>query len=649
MAKLEAGREVDGGRYRLISRLGSGGMADVWLADDTTLGRKVALKFLHERFAEDKQFVERFKREAQSAAGLQHPNVVGVYDRGEWEGTHYIAMEYVAGAALKDLIERGLSAGEAVEITRQILAGAKFAHERGIVHRDLKPGNVLVDREGRARVTDFGIARAGASEITQTGSVLGTAHYLSPEQAQGLDVGPASDLYSTGVILYEALTGKIPFDGDSAVTIALKQVSEQPRPPSELNPTVSPALDAVVLKALAKDPANRFSSAEEFSKALDEAEADPTTIADTAAYGAVGPVAAAAGLGAAAGAVMGADPAEAAMAQEQEAAKATQDSGWMTRKRAAVIAAIVLLLGAVAAYALTRPEQIPVPKVTSESLTEAQTLLENEGFDVDVRQEPSCNEPDTVIEQNPGAGAKADEGSTVELVVSTGAEVNIPQVQGLSEADATKKLQKASLLVRSRREFSNKVKPGRAISTKPPAGAEVDCQGRVTLLVSRGLDIVELPDVVGLQREEAESELKRLGFIVDVDIRDADEPEGQVIGQDPGTGSQLKKGTTITIIVSTGAGSVIVPGVEGQSEEAARALLTGRGLSVTIQEELTTDASEDGRVIDQAPSAGTRVRMGDPVTIIVGVFEEEEEEEPEPTEEPPPEEEEPPKRKAAGP
>jgi eukaryotic-like serine/threonine-protein kinase len=285
--------------------------------------------------------------------------------------------------------------------------------------------------------------------------------------------------------------------------------------------------------------------------------------------------------------------------------------------------------------------------VTEEDADAAETLLEARGFDVDVRQEPSCNDPDTVIEQSPGAGEKADEGSTVELVVSTGAEVRVPQVQGMLAAQATRRLQGASLLVRSRQEFSNKVKPGRAIATKPPAGAEVACQSRATLLISRGVDVVSLPDMIGLQREEAESELRRLGFIVDVDTRHADEPEGQVIGQDPGPGSELQKGDTVTIVVSTGAGSVIMPSVEGQSEDAARALLTGRGLSVTIQEELTSDPSEDGRVIDQAPSAGTRLRMGDPVTIVVGVLEEEEEEEPPPPEEePPPPEEEPPKRGA---
>src|SRR5436190_11691444 len=277
------------GRYKLLGRLGSGGMADVWCAEDTMLDRRVALKFLHERFAQDEQFVERFRREASSAAGLQHPNVVGVFDRGIYDGSHYIAMEYVEGASLNDLIERGLSVPEAVEIVRQVLAGARYAHANGIVHRDLKPQNVLVDAEGRARATDFGIARAGASEITQTGSVLGTAQYLSPEQAQGLPVTAASDIYSIGVMLYESLTGRVPFDGDSPVTVALKQVSERPRAPSELKPQVSRALDAVVLRALAKDPGNRFGSAEEFIAALDAAEADPSGAAfgDTASYAAV--------------------------------------------------------------------------------------------------------------------------------------------------------------------------------------------------------------------------------------------------------------------------------------------------------------------------------------------------------------------------
>jgi len=221
------------GRYRLISRLGAGGMADVFLVEDQQLGRKVALKLLYRRFAEDPDFVERFRREAQAAAGLQHPNVVGVYDRGSFDDTYYIAMEYLPGQTLKQLIRREapLDPVRAIDLTLQILRAARFAHHRGVVHRDLKPHNVIVDDSDHAKVTDFGIARAGASDMTETGSIMGTAQYLSPEQAQGHVVSEQSDLYSIGIVLYEMLTGRVPFDADAAVTIALKHVSESPTPP----------------------------------------------------------------------------------------------------------------------------------------------------------------------------------------------------------------------------------------------------------------------------------------------------------------------------------------------------------------------------------------------------------------------------------
>ena len=260
-------------RYDLIEKLGSGGMADVYLAEDRQLGRKVAIKILHQRFAEDAEFVERFRREASAAAGLQHPNVVSVYDRGQVGDTYYIAMEYLEGRSLKQIVvdEAPLDPGRAIELVTQVLKAARFAHKRGIIHRDLKPHNVIVDDEDRAKVTDFGIARAGASDMTQTGSIMGTAQYLSPEQAQGHAVSAASDLYSVGIILYELLTGVLPFDADSAVAIALKQVSETPVPPSAHNPAVSPQLDAVVLRALEKDPAHRFNDAGEMTDALADA------------------------------------------------------------------------------------------------------------------------------------------------------------------------------------------------------------------------------------------------------------------------------------------------------------------------------------------------------------------------------------------
>lgn len=598
--RLAPGQKV-GERYTLIRRVGSGGMADVWSAEDSMLGREVALKFLHERFGADEGFVERFRREAQSAAGLQHPNVVGVYDRGEHEGHYWISMEYVQGASLKDLIERGLSQAEAVEIVRQILAGARFAHERGIVHRDLKPHNVLVDAEGRARVTDFGIARAGASEITQTGSVLGTAQYLSPEQAQGMETTASSDIYSVGVILYEALTGRLPFEAETAVAIAMKQVSEAPRPPRELNPEVSPAMNAVVLKALAKDPADRYPDAESFIRALDEAEANPEA-GGTAVYAAV-PV----------------DP------------DAEEDSG---RKKLIALAVLALLLLGVGAWALTRSEQVRVPTVIGESQQDARDKLAEAGFEVVSSNFESCDEPQTVSEQDPPAGSQAEKGSTVEIAVSLGMQVAVPSkgVVGAPAQDATKRLRAQNLQVDSREVFSN-TNPGNVARVEPPAGAKVECESVVTILVSKGPNLVTVPSLIGLEEADAEAQIRDLGLTPNVDTENSDAPEGEVIGQDPGPDSQLKKGTEVVITVSNGSGTVVVPSVEGQKRDSAIATLSSRGAqNVKVVEQETDDKSLDDRVTDQAPSAGTRIRAGDQVTLFVAVFVEPEE--PAPPEEP---------------
>ena len=612
--KLERGRRI-GNRYVLVSRLGSGGMADVWLADDEMLGRQVAIKFLHERFAQDAQFVERFRREARAAAGLQHPNVVGVYDRGEFDGGHWIAMEYVEGASLKELIARGLSIGEAVEIVRQVLTAAQFAHAHGIVHRDLKPQNVLVDAHGRARVTDFGIARAGVSEITQTGSVLGTAQYLSPEQAQGLDVTAASDVYSVGAMLYEALTGRVPFEAETPVAVALMQISEQPRPPSQLNPQVTPALDAVVLKALAKDPANRYASAEEFLAALDAAEADPTgaAVSRTAAYA---PLAAGALAGAAAaGGTAEPPPAEAA----PPPGEGGEGDGWMTRRRAIVLGVLALIAIGVGAWALTRPDTVNVPGgLVGRSLAQARSQLEGQGFEVAVNKVESCSDRGTVIEQQPLGGTEVDEGSQVTLTASLGLSVRVPPLAGQPADEARKRLRNAQLEVAERERASREVDAGRVIDSDPPAGEEVDCGSIVTLFVSRGPSLVTLDSLIGLQQEVAESQLRRRGLIANVDEKDADQPEGEVIAQDPGPGSKLKRGDTVTIVVSTGVGAVVVPDVVGQSEAAAQARLSGLGLNADVVRQETDESSEDGRVLDQAPAPGSRAHSGDTVTIVVG-------------------------------
>src|SRR6202521_2763079 len=258
------------GRYKIVRKLGTGGMANVYLAEDQELGRRVAIKILNDRHAGDEQFVERFRREAKNAAALSHPNIVSIYDRGEAEGTYYIAMEYLDGRSLKELIvQRGPApVTVSVEYARQILSALRFAHRHGIVHRDIKPHNVLVDAEGRVKVTDFGIARAGVSQMTEAGSIVGTAQYLSPEQARGADVDQRSDLYSLGIVIYEMLTGKVPFTGDAPVEIAMKHLNAVPEPPSKLRPEIPHDLDAIVMRALAKEPDQRYASAEEMDADL---------------------------------------------------------------------------------------------------------------------------------------------------------------------------------------------------------------------------------------------------------------------------------------------------------------------------------------------------------------------------------------------
>jgi beta-lactam-binding protein with PASTA domain/predicted Ser/Thr protein kinase len=603
MATPHSGTVVDE-RYRLDRKIGSGGMADVWLAEDTELDRSVAIKILHDRFAQDKEFVQRFQREAQAAAGLQHPNVVGIFDRGAFDGTYFIAMEYVEGPSLKDLVKGGMTPKDAIDFTRQILTAARFAHRKGIVHRDLKPQNVLIDDEGRARVADFGIARAGeTSDITATGSVMGTAQYISPEQAQGKPTTPRSDIYSIGVILYEELTGRVPFEGDSAVAVALKQVSEAPRRPSAINPNVPPALDAVVMRALAKDPDARFKDADAFLRALDAAEKAPDTprAEDTAAYAAVSP------------------SGETELPVEEEYYEEVRER---RRWRWLVVALLAAGVAALVAFALTRPSHIAVPDVTGENVDEATRILDDRGFDVALRPVPSAAPRNQVVEQDPIAtnlsGDKAEEGSTVTLSVSSGpAIVAVPDVTGLTEEVARKRLETAGFPVTVQQQFSKTVPRGEAIGTEPAAGTQFSTGQPVTLLISRGVNTVTVPDVVGLDDQAALAALSDAGLSGTLVQRDSTEPEGEVLSQSPAAGKRVSRGSQVTIFASTGA--ITVPDVVGQTRKAAVTALKRAGFVVAVTEEETTDASEIGVVISEFPPGGSRGQRGDTVTISVGV------------------------------
>ena len=603
MASLRKGTVIDE-RYRLDRRIGSGGMAEVWLADDTELDRKVAVKVLHDNFAQDQEFVERFRREAQAAAGLQHPNVVGIFDRGEFRDTYFIAMEYVDGPSLKDLVKGGMGVKDAIDFTRQILKAARFAHRKGIVHRDLKPQNVLIDDEGRARVADFGIARGESSDITATGSVMGTAQYLSPEQAQGKETTARSDIYSIGVILYEALTGRVPFEGDSAVAVALKQVNEVPMRPSTINPDVPPALDAVVMRALAKDPERRFNDADAFLKALDAAERAPDKPRpqDTAVYAAVD---------------TGGERTDLA----DEDAEEYEEEGRRRRWRWIVLALLVAGVAALVAYALTRPEQVIVPDVIGQQVGPATEVLQSRGFDVDTEFVANQSRENTVLEQDPLpadlGGDKVDKGSTVVLTVSSGpAIVQVPSVKGLSESDATKRLENQGFKVNPEFQFSQDEPKGRAIGTQPPEGAKIEGGSTVKLLVSRGSNAVVVPSVVGLQTKQAIDALAAVNLGANIVQRDDAAPAGEVIDQAPSAGRSVKKNSSVTIFVSTGA--VSVPSVIGEARKQAVTDLKKAGFSVSVQEDTAAPPSQNGIVTDQFPPGGSRGQRGDTVTITVG-------------------------------
>jgi serine/threonine-protein kinase len=613
-------------------KLGSGGMADVYLAEDQELGRRVALKLLDDRHASDEQFVERFRREAQSAAGLNHPSIVSIFDRGQAEGTYYIAMEFLDGRTLKELLIRNgpTPVPIAIDYARQILGALSFAHRNGIVHRDIKPHNIIVRPDGRLKVTDFGIARSGASQMTEAGSIVGTAQYLSPEQARGAPVDPRSDLYSLGIVLYEMLTGKVPFTGDTPVEIAMKHLSQVPEPPSKLRSDVPHDLDAVVMRALAKDPDQRYGSAEEMDADLARVARGVAVSRET----------------------------EEAMTQVLAGGGETASQTMVTRPRTLatppippayrapgpyydyedrparrsflpwLLAALLVIAAAAGGWFLYTKIQdqlndskpVAVPDVTRLQKDLAKTKIEEVGLSAQFQYAPDETVPaGQVSSQNPGPGTKISKTSTVTLVVSTGIpNVTVPGVVGQDVTSAVAALAQAGLQNKIKRIYSGQ-QEDTVTGQNPAAGDRVKKGSTVTINVSRGPKPVTLPDVTGVPYVQAESVLRGQGFTVArVDVQSDQQPQGVVVSMDPPQGTAVAKGSKITLSVSSGPATSQIPDVTNQTQADASRILKGAGFTVGVVMEPVTDPSQDGIVVSQDPVGGSTGQQGEVIVITVG-------------------------------
>ncbi len=639
------------GRYRIVGRLGHGGMAKVLLAEDESLHRKVALKILDERYADDASFLERFDREARSAAGLNHPNIVQIYDRGEAQGQRYIAMEYLEGETLKALIQREgpLPWRRSIDLILQILAALRFAHKNGIVHRDVKPQNVLVLRDGRVKVADFGIARAASStQMTEAGAIIGTAQYLAPEQARGQQTGPPADLYSAGVVLYEMLTARVPFDGDSAVAVAMKHLSERAVPVEQLNPTVPHDLARVVARAMAKDPQARYQTADEMGIDLDRVRkgvalgGEARRSSDTA-YIAPSETGATR--------MIGAPPVGPPLSQRHDDLDDGGGGGARSWAIAFVLAAAIVGL-AVAAFLLlggggggddgkrdstaaestattddatTATEDVRIPtRIKGLTEAEARALLTDLDLDVDVRRQFSSQVPEgLVITSKPEPGSDVPPGSVVQLVVSRGQQlVEIADVVGNTFDDAKGVLEQQGFEVRRIDQPSSDAPAGEVLAQSPGAGEQRPKGATVTLRVSTGPEPVKVPPLVGEDEDTARADLEDAGLVIDVERRnDEDVPAGTVIATDPAGGTEVPPGSTVVVVISDGPARETVPDVREQTIEDAVATLDALGFDVQQEEATTDDPTLDGIVADQDPPPRTEIPVGATVTLTVWVLE----------------------------
>lgn len=532
-------------RYELTRILGRGGMAEVYAAHDRVLDRDVAVKLLLERFKEDSAFTRRFSDEAKHAARLNHPHLVGVYDTGQDDGQPFIVMELVNGRSLQEALAEGaVDVTTAVNVVAAVCDALGYAHQRGVIHRDVKPGNIMLANDGSVKVTDFGIARAiGNDTVTRTAAVLGTAAYLSPEQAQGGAVDPRSDLYSLGVVLYEALTGTQPFRGESAVTVAYQHVQEQPRPPRERNAAISVALEAVVLRALAKNPANRYQSAEDMHRDLlaardGQAVTAPPLLSEDATL----------------------------LLEPALTERATRHNRRQARQRRTigvlfgligVLAVVGIGYGLAALFTGGSTEIATVPDVVGEPEAVAVALLIRDGFEPVLRYTVVDDEPfDVVLSQSPAGFTEAAVGSQVLLQIASRAEtVTVPNLAGLIEEDALAALREAGL-VRGNvtRQTSSTVPEGQVIASDPPTGTVVPRGSAVSYTISDGEEMVRVRPVVNTEESDAVERLRDQGLEVAIERSFSPTvPDGFVIAQDPVAGTEVPVGTIVTILISQGA------------------------------------------------------------------------------------------------
>ena len=624
--------KVLGGRYQVQDRIGTGGMATVFRGRDDVLGRTVAIKTMLPQYATDPSFAARFKQEAQAAAALQSPYIVSVYDWGKDGDTYFIVMEYLRGTDLKSGIRKhgALDCKKVAQIGSQIAQALSVAHKHDIIHRDIKPQNIMVQPDGNIKVMDFGIARAKNSHLTQDNSVLGTAHYVSPEQTQGKELGPTTDIYSLGIVMYESATGQVPFKGDDAISVALKQVNEQPMPPSQLNPNVDPSLEAIILKCMQKDPAARFQTADELNRALRDYLAGRLSAVAGATAAMTSPIAA--------GVTNRLEPGEGAtavspriqrdnryrpqtateQAAEQEAERERKHS---RNKKLGIFAAIALLavIGAVVMALLNSgTKNYPIPNLSGLTKDQAIEAIEKDGhFQYKFSEQYDSNiAAGYVVDQNPNQGRDFPEGTVINFTVSKGpapaAEVTIPDLSNMTPEEAEAELAKYKLTGKSgNSEPSDDVEVGHVCRQSPGAGTSAKAGDTITYYLSSGPNEVEVPNVSGYSENNAKSTLKAAGFTdISVVYDNSDTvTSGLVVRTDPSAGTKTAANQTITVTVSTGPSDkrVDVPYVVGESYSDARYELASAGFNVTLADGCSANGTVTYQSVTSKAEKGTTI------------------------------------------